>query len=69
MKKEMEERKERIRRYRAERERQEALRNDTESRDLQPDIQDGDDSDIITADITQQAGSSGIPNVSTIKMT
>ncbi|XP_071519598.1 uncharacterized protein [Panulirus ornatus] len=62
IKKEMEERKERIRMHRAERERQEALRNETVPRDLQADIQNGDDLDIVTANITQQAGSSGIPN-------
>lgn len=64
LEKEMEERRERIRKLRAERERQEALRNQAlAARNQAPGVPDSDDSDVVVSDVTQGPGSSGIPNV------
>ncbi|XP_047489728.1 ADP-ribosylation factor-like protein 13B isoform X4 [Penaeus chinensis] len=65
LEKEMEERRERIRKLRAERERQEALRNQAlAARNQAPGVPDSDDSDVVVSDVKQGPGSSGIPNVS-----
>ncbi|XP_047489727.1 ADP-ribosylation factor-like protein 13B isoform X3 [Penaeus chinensis] len=63
LEKEMEERRERIRKLRAERERQEALRNQAlAARNQAPGVPDSDDSDVVVSDVKQGPGSSGIPN-------
>ncbi|XP_063592700.1 ADP-ribosylation factor-like protein 13B isoform X3 [Penaeus indicus] len=65
LEKEMEERRERIRKLRAERERQEALRNQAlAARNQAPGVPDSDDSDVVVSDVKQGPGSSGIPNAS-----
>ncbi|XP_037791154.1 ADP-ribosylation factor-like protein 13B isoform X3 [Penaeus monodon] len=65
LEKEMEERRERIRKLRAERERQEALKNQAlAARNQAPGVPDSDDSDVVVSDVTQGPGSSGIPNAS-----
>ncbi|KAK7079646.1 ADP-ribosylation factor-like protein 13B [Halocaridina rubra] len=63
LKKEMDERRERLRRLRAERERQEALRNEQMARRAQTDVVgDSDDSDVVAPEVNPRAGSSGLPN-------
>lgn len=63
LEKEMEERRERIRKIRAERERQEALKNEALARNQVPGVPESDDSDVVVSDVTHGPGSSGIPNV------
>ncbi|XP_042873823.1 ADP-ribosylation factor-like protein 13B isoform X3 [Penaeus japonicus] len=62
LEKEMEERRERIRKIRAERERQEALKNEALARNQVPGVPESDDSDVVVSDVTHGPGSSGIPN-------
>ncbi|XP_042873825.1 ADP-ribosylation factor-like protein 13B isoform X4 [Penaeus japonicus] len=64
LEKEMEERRERIRKIRAERERQEALKNEALARNQVPGVPESDDSDVVVSDVTHGPGSSGIPNAS-----
>ena len=68
LKKEMDERKERIRKVRIERERQEAIKNEQMARRAQTaQLEDSDDSAAGNVDASPRAGSSGLPNVSSYK--